>query len=110
MNSEEVYEFLCQANVVAWSAFIWGVSQHMKLDLNTVSNPLMCLFFGVIEGVYYTFAASVINELMVPSNLDGLISIVCITAIVFQKMTELRKLIIQENRNLFNNKETIKKI
>lgn len=84
----EIYKTLSTPKAIMCSTFIWGMSQVVKIDAKTADNPLTCLFYGTIEGVFYTFCGMLISELM-PPDLRGLVSVACIAGTLIQKTKEM---------------------
>jgi hypothetical protein len=84
----EYYDILCTYQMVATFACLWGVAQHITLKSIGVT-PLTSLVNGLIEGSLYAFGAGIICEFL-PFHMQGIISSLCIAAIIVQKLKELK--------------------
>lgn len=88
LSVTSVYNYLCKPSSVAVSTFLWGVSQHVHIDKKTATYPLSSLGNGAITGSLYVIGGGLVASIL-PKELVGLVTVASITAIAYQKGTEL---------------------
>lgn len=84
----ELYQTLCDPKTVTLAGFLWGMSQHVKIDAKTANNPLSKLLDGACEGGCYALGAAFVSWCM-PKEIRGVVTTMCIVAIGAQKINEI---------------------
>ena len=92
MSLEAYYDSLCVPFVVVTCAYMCGMAQHIKFNKKTFNNLSSVLFTGMLEGTIYGIGSEILCSIL-PDHLQGIISIMCILAILNMKIKELLRLI-----------------
>ena len=99
---EQYYTFLCQTPVVVTLAYLWGLSQNVKIHRSFFNNPLMSILNSIPEAFLYSVGTIFLCDFL-PNNLQGIISCSLIVAITIMKVRELCEYIKPYQNNSVDN-------